>query len=236
MLLATFGLTLLAGAMQRYPYGGHNRLMQFLVPGICLAAGLGTATLLERLASRGLRCRMTAGLILGLALFGIGICGRDLWHPYHFVSDERHRDFARQFWKEDPATFTLCSRTDLGHDFCPGAWYAYYRCNQQIYSPPHHAGRRLPAGALELIARPIRLVVYDPPGRDLDLWAVADCLKQFESGFEFAGHEEHQLPATSDGADLYGSYRVFRFVPRPEFAQSQFPRPAGSTPQVRFRE
>jgi hypothetical protein len=236
MFLATFALTFVASAVQRYPYGGHNRLMQFLVPAICLAAGLGAATLLARLTHPGLRCRMTTGLILALAVFGIGVCGRDLWHPWHFAPDEHHREFARQFWKENPAMFTLCSRTDLGHDFCPGGWYAYYRCNQQIYSPPHHAGRRLPASAIDLIARPIRLVVYDPPGQELDLWAVADCLKHFESGFEFAGHEEHQLPATRDGADLYGRYRVFRFVPRPELAQSRLPAPVGSVPWVRFRE
>ena len=236
MLLATFALAFLAAAMQRFPYGGHNRLMQFLVPAICLMAGLGAATLLARLKHPPWRRGMTTGLVLALALFGIGVCGRDVCHPYHFLLDEQHREFARQFWKEDPATFTLSAQTDLGHDFCPGGWYAYYRCNQQIYSPRLHAGRRLSASAIEWIARPIRLVIYDPPGRELDLWAVADCLKRFEPGFEFAGHEEHELPATSDGTDLYGRYRVFRFVPRPELAESRFSWPAAGVPWVRFRE
>jgi hypothetical protein len=223
MLLATFGLAFVAAAMGRYPYGGHHRLMQFLVPAICLAVGLGAATGLSWIERFGGRRRLTEGLMLALALFGIGVCGRSLWHPYHFAPDLRHRAFARQFWQEDPGTLTICCRTDLDCKLSLGESDSYYRCNQRIYSPSHRAGRRWPAEAIALIARPVRLVVHVSPCEDLDLWAVAECLKHFEPGFEFAGHEEFQLPLTDDGFDHYGRYRVFRFVPRTDPAPPRIP-------------
>jgi hypothetical protein len=227
MCAATFGLTLLAASMQRYPYGGHNRVMQFLVPAISLTVGLGAATLLARVTRPVLRRRLTDGLVLGLVLFGIGVCVRDLRHPYHFVFDEHHREFARKFWQDEPGKLTVCSLTDLRRDFCPGGWYAYYRCNQQIYSPRHHAGTRLSSGAVELIGRPFRVAVYLPRDRELDLWAVAECLKQFEPGFEFAGREDCPLPQVAPECDMYGRYQVFRFIPRTELAQARILKPPG---------
>jgi hypothetical protein len=226
MLAAIFGLTLVAAALHQYPYGGHNRLMQFLTPAICLGAGLGAAALLGRIAQPVARLRLTGGLVLGLALFGIGICLRDVQHPYHYELDERHREFARRFWQEERGTVTVCSLTDLGHDFCPGGWYAYYRCNQHIYSDRIRAGRRLPAGALELLRRPVRLVLYEVHYEPLDLWAVADCLKQFERCFEFTSVETFRLPATDEGFEHYGRYHVFRFVPRRQLAIGRFGDPA----------
>jgi hypothetical protein len=233
MLLAVFGLTFLAAALHQYPYGGHNRLVQFLTPAICLGVGLGAAALLGRIAHPVARWRLTGGLVPGLALLGIGICLRDVQHPYHYELDEQHREFARRFWREEPGTVTVCSLTDLGHDFCPGGWYAYYRCNQHIYSERIHAGRRLPAGALEQLGRPVRLVLYEVHYEPLDLWAVADCLKQFEAGFEFAGVETFRLPATDEGFEHYGRYHVFRFVPRRKPAISRFTDPARIPPRRR---
>src|SRR5262245_14867501 len=221
MLAAMFGLTLVAASLQRYPYGGHNRVMQFLVPAICLTAGLGAATLLARVRRPVLRHRLTGGLVAGLVFFGIGICVRDMRHPWHFISDEHHREFARKFWQDEPEKLTICSLSDLQKDFCPGGWYAYYRCNQQIYSPRHHADNRLSPGAVELIGRPFRVAVYLPRDRELDLWAVAECLKQFEPGFEFAGREDCPLPGIAPECNMYGRYQVFRFVPRAERAQAQ---------------
>ena len=54
--LAPFGLALVAAALKRYPYGGvaHGspaRVMQYLVPAICLLTGVGAAALLTRLRS-----------------------------------------------------------------------------------------------------------------------------------------------------------------------------------------
>jgi hypothetical protein len=233
ILAATFGLAFLAACLQRYPYGGHNRVMQFLVPAISLAAGLGAATLLARVTRPVLHRRLSVGLVMGLVVFGIGVCIRDVRHPWHFVADEQHREFAREFWQDEPGKLTICSLTDLQRDFCPGGWYSYYRCNQQIYSPRHHAGNRLTTGAIELIGRPFRVAVYHPRARELDLWAVAECLKEFEPGFEFAGREDCPFPKISPECDMYGRYQVFRFVPRPELVQNRFPKPAGSAKWLR---
>jgi hypothetical protein len=227
MLAALFALTFLAASMQRYPYGGHNRVMQFLVPAICLGTGLGAAKLLARVTRPVFRQRLAGGLVLGLILFGIGVCVRDLRHPWHFIADEHHREFARRFWQDEPGKLTICSLTDLKSELCPGGWYAYYRCNQQIYSPRHHAGNRLSPGAVELIARPFRVAVYLPRDRELDLWAVAECLKQFEPGFEFAGREDCPLPGITPECSMYGRYQIFRFIPRSEFAQTETLTPTG---------
>ncbi len=76
--LAPFGLALMAAAIRRYPYGGVTdgspaRVMQYLVPSICLLAGVGGAALL----ASDPRARATAGSspgATGLAvLAGIGI-------------------------------------------------------------------------------------------------------------------------------------------------------------------
>ena len=45
LLIAPFGLGLVSGALQLYPYGDNERLVQYLGPAICLLAGLGAAQL-----------------------------------------------------------------------------------------------------------------------------------------------------------------------------------------------
>ena len=81
IFLAMFGLAFVAGSLQRYPYGGHNRLMQFLVPGICVTTGLAIAALLTRVSRDRLRQTLTAGMMLILVLFGAGVCARDCLSP-----------------------------------------------------------------------------------------------------------------------------------------------------------
>ena len=73
-LAAIFGLTLVAAVLHRYPYGGHNRLMQFLMPAICLGVGLGAATLLARFEglspSRAqTRAARALGFVVGILSF-----------------------------------------------------------------------------------------------------------------------------------------------------------------------
>jgi hypothetical protein len=143
IFLAMFVLAFVAATLERYPYGGHFRLMQFLVPGICITAGLGIAALLGRVSQVNLRVRLATGLMLLLALFGAGVCARDCVHPYHYALDEEHRSFARWFWRQEPASVTICCQADLGRTFWQNGCDCYYRCNQRIYSPPHHASRKL---------------------------------------------------------------------------------------------
>ena len=235
MLLATFALGFVAAALHRYPYGGHQRLVQYLVPAVSLSVGMGAATGLAWIESLGGRRLLTQGLIVGLALFGAGVCGRNLQRPYSFVLDDEHRTFARNFWRDEPGTLTVCCRTDLERRLSSGARLFYYRCNQRIYSRRHQVRERIPAAAFPLLARPVRLVVYAPPLESLDLWEVAECLKLFESRFDFAGYEEFRLPLADDGFDKYGTYRVFRFEPRPIAAQRRLSaRPLDQEVTTRF--
>ena len=214
MFLATLGLTFLAAALRIYPYGGHNRLTQFLVPSLAISIGLGAAAVLSMLRNRDVRRGLTAIMIGGLALFGVGICSRDVIHPYHHVHDEHHREFARRFWLDEPKTTTICALTDLGQGFCEQGWYAYYRCNQRIYSARHRLRQTLPEHDFDLVRQPLRLVVFRPPWCALDRQALADCLNRFEPYYELAGRQTYEPCRTDVGFDKYGSYEVFRFNPR----------------------
>lgn len=221
LILATFAVTFAAAVAGRYPYGGHNRLMQFLVPGIAILCGLGGATLLAKIARPELRRGSATALVVALATFGAGLSLRDVMRPYHFVDDAHHREFARQFWADEPETLTLCSLTDLGQRSYPGGWYAYYRCNQKIYSRRHHAGEPLSLQELEHRDCPVRLVIYHPPHQDLELQEVADCLKLFEPAFEPSTHHCLKPYQGTADFDMYGSYETFRLVPRPQLARSE---------------
>ncbi len=68
--LVPFALNLVAAALGKYPYGGCCRLSQHLAPAVCLLAGVGWASVLERCAPRradrlGL-VRWAAGLLIVL--------------------------------------------------------------------------------------------------------------------------------------------------------------------------
>src|SRR5207248_705157 len=107
MFLATFGLSFLGALLRIYPYGGHNRLTQFLVPSIAISIGAGAATINSMRWNSVVRRALTTATIVGLGLFGIGICIRDVMHPYHHVHDQHHREFARRFWQDEPDTTTI---------------------------------------------------------------------------------------------------------------------------------
>jgi hypothetical protein len=214
IFLATFGLTFLAALLRIYPYGGHNRLTQFLVPSIAISIGLGTAAALAMLRNSILRRRVTVMLAGGLALFGAGLCARDILHPYHHVHDAHHREFARRFWPDEAETTTICSLTDLRQKFCKLGWYGYYRCNQQIYSPQHRQRKALSEFDVNVWRQPLRLVVFRPPGRTLNQQALADFLKRFEPFYELAGRQNYEPCRGDIGYDKYGGYEVFRFHPR----------------------
>lgn len=228
--MAMFGLTFLAAAMHWYPYAGHVRLVQYLMPAISLAMGLGTATVLDRMRHPRLRHATTWGWMLGLGLFACGVCGRDIVRPYHFADDDYHRTFARNFWRSEPDIVTVCSIADLGHDLGPEGWDYHYRCNQQIYSPAHHAGRRLPAEEVKRLQQPFRLVVYREPDSKGDPPALADFLREIAFDYEPAGRECYKMPKVEGEFDMYGSYEVFRFVPR-----ESSPFSPGSDPDFRIR-
>ncbi len=226
---AMFGLAFVAAVMHRYPYGGHYRLMQFLVPGICIGTGLGMGVFLARFPRDVLQARLVAGILLVFVVFGIGVCARDCAHPYHYALDEEHRAFARRFWNEDPESITVCVQADIGREFWRNGCDSYYRCNQRIYSPPHHAGRKVPPEAVDRLEQPVRLVVFHPPETALDEEALADCVDETFRHYDSTDRTIHAMPLNDDRFDKYGSYEVIRFAPRARFVKSTSSSPGAGT-------
>ena len=221
MFLGIFGLTFLAALLQIYPYGGHNRLAQFFVPPVAISMGAGAGIVLSALRNPVVRRGLTTGLICGLGLFGAGVCCRDVLHPFHHVHDGHHREFARQFWRDEPATTTICALTDLGEDCCKPGLYIYYRCYQRIYSERHHLQQVLTDHEIRRSRRPLRLVVFRPSQSTLDPQALTTCLNRFEPYYEPAGHETYEPCQADSGFDKYGGYEVFRFNPREQAARRE---------------
>lgn len=220
IFLAAFGLAFVAALFRRYPYGGHIRLVQFLVPAISVTLGLGAASLLGFVARTELRRRLAAGLLVALALFGCDEAARRVFKPYDTIWDRYHQEFARSFWRDKPGTVTICALADLGLKYFPDGQYPYYRCNQRIYSPAHHAGRRISPADIDRLRLPVRLVVFRPHNQRLTPAALARCLEPFDSEFELAGSESHRLPVNESGSAIHGTYEVYHFTPRRHVAQS----------------
>jgi len=180
--LAPFGVALAAAAIRRYPYGGladgsPARVMQYLVPSICLLAGLGSAAVLALVRDPRLRLRaVRAGLLL-LAGVGLVPLAAESFHAYRTVHAQRARQFARRFWPEFVrGAEPVCVRWDLGL----GEWdstnlnVAVYLCNQMIYSPQRRNGRK-PQWRNVSGNRPLRCVLSlsDPAEARVAAWLEA---------------------------------------------------------------
>ncbi len=83
LCLLPFGLNLVAAALHRYPYAEHARLVQHLVPAICLLAGAGGGWLVERLAAwPRLQLRALQGCACALAVVAVAPMVIDAMKPY----------------------------------------------------------------------------------------------------------------------------------------------------------
>jgi hypothetical protein len=178
--LATLALNFVAAAVQRYPYGGHVRVVLYLMPFVCLLAGLGWATVLAWFAQRRPeRAGWVPAILIALTLIPIGSALRDVATAGKTPSDVRARAFARWFWFEEARQAELvCLKTDWHLDLAPNAFdYGYsalYLCNQRIYSARHRRGAA-PQLERTSVQRPLRCVLYHstcyPPDRQaLDAW------------------------------------------------------------------
>jgi hypothetical protein len=179
VLVAPFGLGLVAAALGRYPYGGAPRVMQYLAPSICLLMGQGMTVLLAQVPGRLHRSRVALGLLLALGLLGGALIGRDLIKPYRVIEDVQTREFARWFWTEKARNAEVaCLKSDCALSFRTGLWRsgmsAVYLFHQRMFSA-RHAQRK----ALRLAELPsdgvcrLNLVSFDhlPEGiPTFDLW------------------------------------------------------------------
>lgn len=163
LVLAPFGLALIAAVLKRYPYGGEARQMQFVAPAICLLAGLGAGLVLERIGRPKLRTVAVAISVMALLIDPIVALAVDAARPYRFAQDHEAREMARQFWPSASSQAELaCLRRDFG---IPGRRnvsmkFAAYLCNQRMYATNWRAPRDLDWAAVS-DRHPLRVVLYD---------------------------------------------------------------------------
>lgn len=92
LLLWPFVLSIVAGVLHKYPYGGSARLDQHLAPAICLLMANGIVTLIHRFALTPGR-RRQAIVLVGVFLAGFGVLGilHDVFHPYKTSAERWNR-------------------------------------------------------------------------------------------------------------------------------------------------
>jgi hypothetical protein len=219
LLLAPFGLGLIAAGLGRYPYGGASRIMQYVAPSICLLLGIGLATLIARFCPLP---RRRGALVVGLlCLFSLGVwmAARDLAKPYRVAEDLKTREFARWFWTEKAADAgVVCLKSDLGLPFRPALWKvgmsAVYLFHQRLFSDQNarrQASRLDPADFST--HRPLRLVAFDALPRDMpgfEAW-----ISGLGRSFEIRRTDSYLIQPGKPGEDwLRDAYDVLELVPR----------------------
>jgi hypothetical protein len=219
LLVAPFGLGLIAAFMGRYPYGGAPRIMFYAAPSICLLMGLGLTELLSRIRRLEVQRRAFLGILTGLALLGGWMMHRDLVKPYRVADDLRTRNFARWFWAQQTGSSELaCLKSDMGLSFGPRLWRvgmsAVYLFHQRIFSERHRQRRPVDLDpAIYAEDRPLRLVAFDhlPTGIPaFDRW-----LEAVQRSFQVKRTETYLIQPGKPGEDwLRDAYVVLELIPR----------------------
>jgi hypothetical protein len=122
LLVAPIALNLLAAILRKYPYGGSCRLCQHLAPGICILAGLGVATLVERLRRPELRRRWILAVTALFVVVAIGGVVRDVLNPQRGSYFRWARDLVAEIRWTIPGRepLVVCNACDGGGFF---DWY-----------------------------------------------------------------------------------------------------------------
>jgi hypothetical protein len=219
LLLAPFGLGLLAACLGKYPYGGSPRIMQYLAPSICLLSGLGLALGLVRIPWPSLQRGFYGTFVACLATLGVGLLVRDIRQPYRVLEDVQAREFARWFWEEaarggEPA----CLKNDVGLSLDARLWRvgmsAVYQFHQKRFSERHRRREPIDLDPRRYSdERPLRLVVFN------DLSTGAPAFDQWMNGlkrsFDLRRTETFVIHPGKPGEDwLRDAYVVLELVPR----------------------
>ncbi|MCA9095773.1 MAG: hypothetical protein KDA68_19975, partial [Planctomycetaceae bacterium] len=216
--LGIFGLSYLAGALRRYPYGDTSRLVQHLGPVICLLAGCGIASLIETAKTIGRQQTLAKAVFTVMCLIIVGSSIVDVVRPYKARLDYIHVGFARWFW--DPrrdSTDTYCVRSDLGYTFLSNAGQPRQICYQHIYSPKHWPGKPFMSVADLPTDRPVNIVIFSAEknfeeGEVWDQWWAL-----MMERFTHVDTIDHRLLEDTFGSRLdWSHYRIYRFAPKPK--------------------
>lgn len=220
VLIAPWGLNLVAAALHRYPYGGHVRVAMHLAPSVCLLAGAGLAAVLARLRpAQGANPRAVAAVAV-LAALGAGTIVRDVARPARSANDLRARAFAQWFWVSKALDGELvCARSDLHLPFTHTPLLegdeAIFYCNQRIYSPRHARGLP-PQWERVSPVWPLRCVWFRVPWLPLDQEAFDQWLTQMQGPYRLVRRDSYPLPVFNKrGLESANTVEVFEFVPRP---------------------
>lgn len=215
LLVLPFGMGLIAAGLDKYPYGGSARTMQYVAPSVCVLAALGGVRLLG-LLKRPMRGAVIA--LLGLTAIGVGESVWQVAAPYKTIQDLRARQFARWFWPAMEAHgVAACVKEDLGVVLDPLDWQrqrtAVYLCNQRIYSPRHARQARLRWDEVGP-ARPLRCVFYNVgcDNEKLGVWK-----QDMSSRFDLKRILEYApVPKAANlgPAAFEDRYLVYEFIPR----------------------
>ena len=218
VLLAPLGLGVVAAILQRYPYGGSGRVSQYLVPAICLLAGLGTARL-SSLARRPVtRRRVQIAVLVALVVFGALLGVTSIVRPYRDRADMAGRDVARWLWEVESRDAELVSawedlRLELARppdQWAPGG--ATYRMNQRIYSARLRHGEAPDLGRVSH-RRPLRVVFLGSALRERRdaLWEWSN---EMQERYRLAGREWHRLGGYLEQHGWEDWLELYTFVPR----------------------
>ncbi len=221
--LLPLALNLGAAAVHRYPYGGHFKLVHYTAGPICLMAGFGLVTALDRLTrNRASLLPALRGATIVLAVIAVGTMARDLYRPTKTLSDSRHRDFARWFWfNASLEGETCCVLNDLGLELGQGAltelnWTAMYLCNQEIYSPRRQ--KHEPIHWDRITAdHPLRCVSFTTKIAPVDPAAEQTWLQEMQAKYDLASCETYPFSYfLKNERDLavMDHLTIYRFVPK----------------------
>lgn len=230
LLLAPFGLNLLAAAGHAYPYGRSPRIMQYAAPATCLLAGLGAAVLLAMPRSPRRRERLAIGTLALLGGIGATLMVGQIVSPGRSYCDQRTREFARWFWSERGRVAEIaCLKSDFGLTFDRRHWEygrsALYLCNQRIYSDRHRRGLP-PVWDRVSATHPLLCVLFNESPRDDP--AFRSWLEGMAARYDLHGHSTFDVNAgTGRVGGLEDRYEVFEFVPRSRTAADRIA--AGAT-------
>lgn len=179
--LLPFGLTFVAAALHKYPYGDSPRVVQHLAPMACLLIAAGGACLLERIRDPGPRWRWAGSVCLLLATISLVGTARDVAHPYKMEHDRCVWGLMRDFWPRvgpgEPVV--LCNlRGDV-----PAVAEWYLRRKRTNVTWVESRPRVAPATAdawlirftVDLVPVPSAAEVVAMVGESSKDWAVAEC-------------------------------------------------------------
>ncbi|MDC0262256.1 hypothetical protein OAK47_03435, partial [Planctomycetaceae bacterium] len=122
---------LIASAIQRYPFGGHARLMQYLAPLACLFISLGFVAILEIFRPAQIQ-RRSVFISLGiLAILPVVVMVQDINKPYKRIHYQQHREFAHKLWQQSSTDKPLyCLMRSPA--YAPEWEHFPYRCSQSL--------------------------------------------------------------------------------------------------------